>query len=374
MWPSRYTHEIFLSYAVEDRPVVTAVREGLLSRGLSVWYAKEDIPPGRNLEKTISVAMSKCRFAVAIVSPAYVAGVWTLWEYGVFRDRDARGQRTILQVLLNITIEELTNTGIMTDKWSIKYEDNTDEIAERIYCEVRNRRTVGFKEWFDEHVHALRIWLMVFSLVGALVFAGLYYCWQRPCGLIKPMLEAHLREVQQRIVHEQELLMMSSDLNHASVGELQEIYNRYIDLHTRFSNSYELLGDGEKIVSRINVKRALRNDPATWTPSNAYDLTNPEMYLSSAPAGVQVSRATYMLVNTAPLRYEIVDRGLIEDGHYEIQVMFEENIRFIAVDLTVPSSLDISKRYHVRIRGFEPDQRYVFVKNGSGWTLSRDED
>jgi hypothetical protein len=188
------------------------------------------------------------------------------------------------------------------------------------------------------------------------------------------LLEKHISEVQQMMMQERELLMRSSNLNRASASELQEIYSRYIDLHKHYSNTYELLGDGDKIISRINVKRALNDDPATWTPSNAYDLVNPEMYLSSPPYGTQNQRTTYMLVNTLPLRYEIVDRGLVEEGRYEVWVEFRENIRFVAVDITFPSSPNDSKTYHVRVRGFEPHQRYVFMKNGSDWVLSRHEE
>jgi hypothetical protein len=373
MWPSRYTYDIFLSYAVEDRAVVNAIRDGLLKRGLKVWYVREDMPYTEDLKIAIAAAMNKSRFIVAIVSWDYLMSDWGRWEYGVFVDRDARGQRAILQVLHNIAIEDLVGTFIETDRWSMIYEDNASDIPERIYLEVR-RRPKDFKGWVDENIYALKFWFVVALFTGIAAFTIFDYCRQRPWGQVEYLLESYLREVQQRMTQEKELLMASSQLGNASIDEIQEVYNRFNALSSRYSNSYELLGDGDKVTSRRGVMQVLQDDPGTWTPSNKYDLFAPIVYLSPAPVVSPNTTVTYMLSNTATLHYEIVDGKLTGEGRYEIRVKFEENIRFIVVRLTFPSSLNGMKNYYVRIRGFEPYQRYVFTQRGSDWILSRDND
>lgn len=372
MWPSRYTYDIFLSYAAEDRAVVNAIRDGLLKRGLKVWYVKADMPYTEDLKTAIAAAMNKSRFILAIVSWDYLMSDWGRWEYGVFVDRNARGQRNILQVLHNIAIEDLVGTFIETDRWSMIYEDNAIDIAERIYFAVK-RKPKDFKAWLEENIYALKFWFIIALVSSIGVFAVFDYCRQRPCEQVRH-LELYLREVQQRFTQEKELLIASAQLGNASIEEIQEVYSRFNAVGSRYSNNYELQGDGDKVTSRRGIAQALQDDPGTWTPGNKYDILAPKIYLSPAPVISKNTTVTYMLSNTAPLDYEIVDEELTREGRYEIHVKFSENIRFIAVSLTFPTSRNGIRNYHVRIRGFQPYQRYVFTRSGADWMLSRDED
>jgi len=62
-------HRVFLSYANEDLEKVKEVFEGLVKRGLDVWFDKEHLKPG-SWKPQIEKAISKCKYFVICISEA----------------------------------------------------------------------------------------------------------------------------------------------------------------------------------------------------------------------------------------------------------------------------------------------------------------
>lgn len=55
---------VFLSYASEDLPIVTGLREGLESHGISVWQDKQDLRAGQNWEAQIAEFIKRVDYFV----------------------------------------------------------------------------------------------------------------------------------------------------------------------------------------------------------------------------------------------------------------------------------------------------------------------
>lgn len=176
IWPSGYTYDVFLSHAASDSAVADVLYRGLKRLGLSVWYAKYEIPPNGGVEGAIPDAMVECRFAVALVSEVYLQEYWTMREYEVFNAREAQGVRTLFTVLYGVTPEALQSKGVTLERDAIPYENNPDEIARRVLYETRYKGPGGVGAWILENSYALRIWSAVaaFLLLGLLGYV--YYC------------------------------------------------------------------------------------------------------------------------------------------------------------------------------------------------------
>ena len=54
-------HDVFISYAFEDKEYVDMVCAGLEQRGLTCWIAPRDIPPGAKWPPTITAAIKNAR-------------------------------------------------------------------------------------------------------------------------------------------------------------------------------------------------------------------------------------------------------------------------------------------------------------------------
>lgn len=62
------THDVFISYAGEDKQVAEQVCRALEGEGVRCWIAPRDIPPGRDYEESIVEAIAASRALVLILS------------------------------------------------------------------------------------------------------------------------------------------------------------------------------------------------------------------------------------------------------------------------------------------------------------------
>jgi hypothetical protein len=371
IWPSGYRYDVFLSHAASDSAVADVLYRSLTRLGLKVWYAKYEVPPGGGLEGAIPDAMARCRFAVALVTEAYLREYWTMRELTVFGDREAQGVRTLFTVLQGITNDMLRSKGITLGKEAILFENNPDEIARRVLYQTRYTGSGSVGEWILENSYALRIW----SAVAAMLIVGwlgyLYYCDQRPCGLVETMLTTHIEEFETVVLQERESLITTAHLQAASIEEIKKIYERFTKVKSRYSNVYELSSDGGKVVTRARVEQLLKQDPGLLTPANVYNLPDAGILATpDAAIGIDKKRV-FVLSNPRPVQYEIVKSGLVDQGRYEVIVAFKDNIRLLVVELDFPDARDRVKHQQARFMGFEPQQTYAFVKNGRRWVLRR---
>jgi len=69
MSTSRVSHEVFISYAVEDETVAAEISRALEARGIRCWYASRDVPYGLDFEEPIIDAISGSRLMIVVISP-----------------------------------------------------------------------------------------------------------------------------------------------------------------------------------------------------------------------------------------------------------------------------------------------------------------
>lgn len=72
-------HDIFISYARPDQPMVEALAEVLAEQGWSVWWDRS-IPAGQNFDETISAALDQARCVVVLWSSHSIASDWVREE------------------------------------------------------------------------------------------------------------------------------------------------------------------------------------------------------------------------------------------------------------------------------------------------------
>src|SRR5262245_54788224 len=61
-------HEIFISYAVEDKAIADAVCEAIEREGIKCWYAPRDVDYGRDFEESIVDAISMSRLIILVLT------------------------------------------------------------------------------------------------------------------------------------------------------------------------------------------------------------------------------------------------------------------------------------------------------------------
>jgi signal transduction histidine kinase len=90
---------VFVSHASEDkdafvRPLATALN----SFGVSVWYDEFSLRIGDSLSRSIDKGLSRARFGLVVISPAFIAKRWPEYELRGLIAREGKRRKIILPV------------------------------------------------------------------------------------------------------------------------------------------------------------------------------------------------------------------------------------------------------------------------------------
>ena len=132
--PSPQYH-VFISYASDDRePFVTALHDELAALGLEVWRDQGRLTMGDGLMDSINRGLAGSRYAVVILSEAFLAKPWTREELAAVFSRQMLEQRKcILPVLLGIEHERVVQTiPLLADKLCSRASDGAKSVAQDI--------------------------------------------------------------------------------------------------------------------------------------------------------------------------------------------------------------------------------------------------
>ena len=75
-------HQIFLSYAFQDKPWVSAFVDSLKKQGVSVWFDVQEISIGARFQELIEKALRESNVMVVILSVNSVKSPWIFFELG----------------------------------------------------------------------------------------------------------------------------------------------------------------------------------------------------------------------------------------------------------------------------------------------------
>ena len=136
------THDVFISYASEDKDeVVQPLAEALRAGGLSVWYDDFELRMGDSLRRSIDRGITASRFAVIVLSKSFFSKGWTNYELDGLVTKSVDGDQVILPIWHDITKDEVvSHSPSLADKiarntTTLTVEEIADEIIEAVLGE-----------------------------------------------------------------------------------------------------------------------------------------------------------------------------------------------------------------------------------------------
>lgn len=126
-------YDLFISHANKDKEeLVENLYRSLDKLGIKIFYDKESIEWGDNWKEKILNGVNKAEFAIIVISENFFGREWTERELNELLSRQNRnGQKIILPILKNITIEQLQQKyPSVADIQAIDSKDfSTDDIT-----------------------------------------------------------------------------------------------------------------------------------------------------------------------------------------------------------------------------------------------------
>src|SRR5690242_3171391 len=97
-------YDVFVSFAGEDRNWVRALCNDLKNNGVHVWFDEFCINFGDSIPNMVNEGLRTSRYALAIMSEAFLENEWPRYEQQGFLVRQlTHGGKVLLPVLHNIT-------------------------------------------------------------------------------------------------------------------------------------------------------------------------------------------------------------------------------------------------------------------------------
>lgn len=134
------SRDIFISHASEDKAAVARpLAEALVKLGCKVWYDEYELRVGDSLRAKIDDGLTKSRFGVVVLSPAFFAKPWPKIELDGLTAREVAGRTIVLPIWHNLTSSEVaTHSPTLAGKFALSTTTKTvAELAADLHGRVR---------------------------------------------------------------------------------------------------------------------------------------------------------------------------------------------------------------------------------------------
>ena len=105
----KYDFDVFICHASEDKAdLVEQLAKELSARGIKVWYDAFALKLGDSLRRKIDEGLSKSKFGLVILSPAFFKKQWPQRELDGLTEKQIRaGQKVFLPIWHNVSHDDV---------------------------------------------------------------------------------------------------------------------------------------------------------------------------------------------------------------------------------------------------------------------------
>ncbi|NBP68843.1 MAG: toll/interleukin-1 receptor domain-containing protein [Cytophagia bacterium] len=366
--PRAYEYDAFISHAVEDKiPIANELCDRLEKAGLKIWYSGRELNAGDSISTTIGDGLNQSRFGIVILSKTYISKTWTIREFYHFMAREKEGQKVILPVMYNVSLEDLAQKDLtMADRFAINADRGLDYVVNRLLEAINKENAISGNVKKNKP-----IWLGIGAIVLmllALIYAAKFFLVNNPEA---PQLESIAAVIETRI-EKMEKSILANNINSfknagakpASMESIDSLYTAFKNFKSYYRNEYEFNNGLKTIRAKKHVTAALQTSVENLSPVNAYGFTLPQLLLLRNGQKVK-----YSMFNTQPLDYVITESHQTSDSTHTITVKYNNNIRLIEVDLIFPHDASGMKKHQMLLMGFLPQEVYTLTRIGSEWKI-----
>lgn len=133
-------YDAFISHASEDKEdLVRPLAESLQAAGLRIWYDEFELRVGDSLRRKIDQGLSRSRFGIVVLSPAFFRKNWPQYELDGLVAREMSGGKVILPLWHHVSKNDvLSYSPALADRVALNTALMTlDEIVDALVNELK---------------------------------------------------------------------------------------------------------------------------------------------------------------------------------------------------------------------------------------------
>jgi len=363
-----YSYDVFLSYAVEDKiALASELCLKLEQRGLTVWYAGNELIVGESIHDVIMDGLEKSRFGIVLVTTTYFEKHWTLKELYTLMAREQGGQRVVIPVFHKISPEEVAiYDKLLAEKWALPTTMGLDQVADKIVERVKAKEKPKSKVRAKSRIGFVAGILLLLS-----ISVGLYWGNQKGSTydtVFQTTIENRITELNGDVAEELERLI---DIESAQVTDKEtaiQTVEYFNSLEVQYRNYYDFSNGYTSYEFQKNVQPASGFDFENSSPINNYGFNYPNIYLIDQKLQKPFLNKSFIYFNTQPVSFKI---GAIEDqgSLIRVSVTYQQPLRLLQIHFEYASNTSERKHTSYSLLGLKPTEIYTFKKERENWSL-----
>jgi hypothetical protein len=125
--PNHKEWDVFISHASEDKDeIARPIYENLRRLGVKVWFDEMEIKVGDSLVRSIDIGLSRSRYGIVILSPAFLQKDWPEYELRGLVSKEFGRDKAILPLWHKISRDQiLSYSPTLADKKRFQLVDWT---------------------------------------------------------------------------------------------------------------------------------------------------------------------------------------------------------------------------------------------------------
>jgi hypothetical protein len=136
-------YDVFISHASEDKEdVARPLAAHLQNLGLRIWLDEFELTLGDSLRRTIDRGLSRSRYGLVILSPAFFRKEWLNKELDGLVAREDGREKVVLPIWHNVNAADILKySPTLADKVAVSTSHGLAHVAERVLEAVRRAST-----------------------------------------------------------------------------------------------------------------------------------------------------------------------------------------------------------------------------------------
>jgi len=133
-------YDVFICHASEDKgSFVRPLAEALKNSHLEVWYDEFSLVIGDSLRESIDKGLSKSRYGIVVLSPAFFTKKWPIRELNGLVAREMSGENSvILPIWHNITAKQILEfSPPLADRKAVDSKSGLDSVCNELLKKLR---------------------------------------------------------------------------------------------------------------------------------------------------------------------------------------------------------------------------------------------
>lgn len=351
------THDVFISYVVEDRDIVEQLYYRLKAEGLNPWYAKLHLEPGKDIHKTIEEGLSCSRKGIAVISPDYTSK----WAWGELFTLMSRG---FIPLIHRMTYDEAI---VLDARLSIYKCIETSKTMDVVISEIK--RVIKPAPWWYRMIakYGKRLLVAAILIAVMIISSFLYMAMSPPNQVLETAIKQRAANIQAKANGELQDDLVQKGCTLTSLTDITATESNFYKLFSRKPFHGTITYDNDSVVIRsldTMINHGIFNKGMEAEPP--FGLKNYRSYLAPDK---DYKTMHYAFVNMLPVHYKELDKSL-KNGACEVRVKYTNGLRYASVDLVYNDSSKLVFRA-IKIIGLKPIETMVFSCENDEWVLQQ---